>query len=249
MSGTEAEFAEHMTERARELGLKKSTFKNSTGLPHPEHKVTARELALIARHIIYNLSEYYHYYSQKEFTWNKIKQSNRNPLLYQNIGADGLKTGFIREAGYGLVASAKRGGQRLILVVNGLRSRKERSREARKLIDWGFRAFKPYKVYNANEQVGHASVWGGAKPYVKLVTIQPISVLLTRRQRKGIKAEIVYQGPIKAPVKKGRKIARLRLTTKNGTRHELPLFAGENIARGGVAARAFSAMIFMLFGG
>jgi D-alanyl-D-alanine carboxypeptidase (penicillin-binding protein 5/6) len=249
MGGTEETFAQNMTLRARELGLKKSTFMNATGLPHPKHKTTARELALIARHIIYNLSEYYHYYSQQEFTWNKITQKNRNPLLYQNIGADGLKTGFIRESGYGLVASAKRKGQRLILVINGMTSSRKRSSEARKLLDWGFRAFKPTTVFKANERVAHASVWGGTKPYIKLVSKEPISVLLTKEQRKNIKAEIVYQGPLQAPIKKGAQVAKLRLTAKGGITNELPLYAGEDIKRGGLWARAFSALVFLALGG
>lgn len=250
MAGTEETFAQNMTLRARELGLKKSTFMNATGLPHPRHKTTARELALMARHIIYNLSDYYSYYAQKEFTWNKIKQSNRNPLLYQNIGADGLKTGFTAESGYGLVASAKRKGQRLILVINGLQSRKQRSREARKLIDWGFRAFKPFTVFKANEQVGYASVWGGEKPYVKLISREPISVLLTPGQRQNIKAEIVYRGPIQAPIAPGKQVAKLRLTAGDSAiSHELPLYTGETVKRGTLLARAFAAVLFLILGG
>ena len=138
IAGSERAFADLMTRRARELGLKQTSFATATGLPHPNHKTTVRELALIARHQIFELAEYYPYYAEKTFTWNGVKQNNRNPLLYQNIGADGLKTGFIRASGYSLVASAVRGGRRLILVVSGLRSAEERSREARKLIDWGF---------------------------------------------------------------------------------------------------------------
>lgn len=249
MAGTEDTFAQNMTLRARELGLKKSTFMNATGLPHPKHKSTARELAFIARRLIYDLNKYYHYYSQKEFTWNKISQKNRNPLLYQNIGADGLKTGYIREAGYGLVASAKRKGQRLILVINGMKSSRKRSSEARKLLDWGFRAFKPFTVFKANEEIGLASVWGGTKPYLKLVTHEPISVMLTRDQRKNIKAEIVYTGPIQAPIKKGTQIGKLRLTAKGGITNELPLYAGEDIKRGGLWARAFGSLVFLALGG
>lgn len=249
IAGTEDEFAKQMTERARQMGLEKSTFMNATGLPHPKHKVTARELARIARHIIYNLSDYYHYYSMKEFTWNKITQRNRNPLLNANIGVDGLKTGFIRESGYGLVASAKRKGQRLILVVNGLKSRGERAREARKLLDWGFRAFKPFTVFKSNETVGQALVWGGAKPYLNLVTHEPIAVMLSRRQRKDIRAELVYRGPIKAPIKKGAQVARMRLTTKGGITHELPVYAGEDIERGGLLMRGLGAALFFALGG
>ncbi|MFV2092209.1 MAG: D-alanyl-D-alanine carboxypeptidase family protein, partial [Hyphomicrobiales bacterium] len=160
MYGTEAAFAEAMTARARELGLTKSTFTNATGWPDPDHQMTTRELALLARHIIYDLPEFYKYYSEKEFTWNGITQRNRNPLLYNYPGADGLKTGFVKESGYGLVASAQRKGRRLIAVVNGLKKRKDRGPEMRKLLDWGFRSFKRFVLFENGEQVGTANVWG-----------------------------------------------------------------------------------------
>src|SRR4051812_21599663 len=142
MAGSEEAFAEQMTRRARQLGLTRSVFKNSTGLPDPEHRMTVRELAILAQYIITNYPEYFHYYSQESFTWNNITQKNRNPLLQDYPGADGMKTGYIREAGYNLVGTAVREGRRLIMVVAGLQSVAERKREAQKLLDYGFRQFK-----------------------------------------------------------------------------------------------------------
>src|SRR5438093_1163970 len=161
MAGSEEAFAEQMTRRARELGLTHSVFKNSTGLPDPEHRMTARELAMLAQYIIVSFPEYYHYFSQPSFTWNNITQQNRNPLLTEYEGADGLKTGYTREAGYSLVGSAVRDGRRLIMVIAGMQSIAERKREAQKLLDYGFRQFKPITAYAAKERVASARVWGG----------------------------------------------------------------------------------------
>lgn len=249
LSGNEAAFAEEMTVRARELGMTKSSFVNSTGWPHPDHYTTARDLSKVARHIIYDLSEYYHYYSQKSFTWNKIKQSNRNPLLYQNIGADGLKTGHTEESGYGLVASAKRAGRRLILVINGLKSKNARSEEARKLLDWGFRSFREYVVFEKDAEVGSAKIWGGETSTVALVSEEPVSLLLTRGGRKKLKAQIVYKGPLKAPLKKGQPVASLRILAQNKIVNEVPLVAASDVAQGGVIGRAIDTLKFMVIGG
>src|SRR5436190_13154944 len=152
ISGNESAFAELMTKRAREIGLAKSTFGNSNGLPDPRQLMTARELARLAAHIIQTYPEYYKYYGEREFTWNRIRQFNRNPLLAMNIGADGMKTGFTKEAGYGLVGSAVQNGMRLIVVVNGLRSEKERADEGKKLLEWGFHNFQPNLLFNEGEE-------------------------------------------------------------------------------------------------
>ena len=249
LSGNEAAFAEEMTVRARELGMTKSSFVNSTGWPHPDHYSTARDLSKVARHIIYNLSDYYHYYSQKSFTWNKIKQNNRNPLLYQNIGADGLKTGHTEESGYGLVASAKRAGRRLILVINGLKSKNARSEEARKLLDWGFRSFREYVVFEKDSEIGSAKIWGGETNTVALVAQEPVSLLLTRGGRKKLKAQIVYKGPLRAPLKKGQPVASLRILAQNKIVNEVPLVAASDVEEGGVIGRAIDTLKFMVIGG
>lgn len=249
LSGTEQAFAEEMNLRAKEMGLKKSHFVNATGWPDPEHMVTARELAMIARHIIYKLSDFYHYYSEKEFTWNNIKQHNRNPLLSQDIGADGLKTGHTEDSGYGLVGSAVQDDRRLILVVNGMKSNKERSEEARKLLDWGFRSFKKYVAFEKNAEVGTARVWGGEESTVPLVPHDQVTLLLTRLDRKTLKAEIVYNGPLKAPIKEGDQVARLRVISDDQVINEVPLYAGTDVVQGGIIGRAFDTLKFMVIGG
>ncbi len=249
LSGTEEGFADEMNQRAKELGLKKSNFENATGWPHPDHVVTSRELAKIARHVIYDFPEYYHYYAEKSFTWNKIKQHNRNPLLYQNIGADGLKTGHTDESGYGLVGSAKKNDRRLILVINGLKTKNKRSEEARKILDWGFRSFRNYTVFEDVESVGSAKVWGGETSSVPLVSQGPVQLLMTRADRKKLKAEIVYNGPLRAPVKKGDEVAKLRFVSAGKTVNEIPLFAAADVEEGSIIGQAFDTLKFMVIGG
>ncbi len=204
IAGTEDNFARMMTERARELGLTQSTFRNATGYGHPEQKVTMRELAKLAIHIIETYPELYKIFGEREFTWNKIRQQNRNPLLTLDIGADGLKTGNIDESGYGLIASAVQNGQRLVLVVNGLKTARERAAESRKLLEWGFRSFESRQLFAADETVGEAQVYGGDRRSLPLVSPKPIRVLMPRGSNERLAARIVYQGPIMAPVQQGR---------------------------------------------
>ncbi len=249
LSGSEEAFAADMTERARELGLTKSTFLNSTGWPDPGHLVTARELALIARRLIYEFGDYYKYYSQREFTWNKIKQLNRNPLLRLDIGVDGLKTGYTEESGYGLVASAQRNGQRIIIVINGLKTRKERAEEGRKLIQWAFGTFKPYRLFEDGVAVGEAAVWGGEKAYVPLKARKDVTVLMTRAARRKMSAEIVYTGPVRAPIVEGQQIAELRIRSIDNFKATIPLYAAQDMPEGGLLTRGLNALKFMLLGG
>lgn len=249
LAGSEQAFADLMTQRSRELGLEQSVFMNSTGLPHPEHLVTVRELAMLARHQISELSEYYHYYSQTKFVWNNISQNNRNPLLYQNIGADGLKTGYIRASGYGLVASAVRNNKRLILVMNGLKSTKERSTEARKLIDWGFRFFKTYTLFKYKEKIGRARVWGGSQSWVGLRAKREIRLMLSPVDRKKIRAVLVYKGPVAAPIKQGDELGKIRFISDENTIAEIPLFATEDVGESTIMNRAIDTLKFMVLGG
>ena len=195
IAGTEEAFADQMTRRARELGLKRSMFKNANGLPEPEHKVTSRELAQLTRYLIEVFPTEYRLYSQPDFTWNNIRQQNRNPLLGSYPGADGVKTGYTKESGYGLVGSANRDGRRLIVVVNGLSTAGERAAEARKLLDFGFRQFRSYELFEANETVGDARVWGGTSSWVRLVAREPVRVLLSEQEKPSARTEIVYRGP------------------------------------------------------
>jgi len=248
MAGTEATFANMMNEEARHIGLTGSHFVNSTGLPDPDQYMTARDLAKVAKYIIDQFPDSYKIYGEREFTWNRIKQPNRNPLLDMNIGADGLKTGFTDEAGYGLVGSAVRDGQRLIMVIGGTKSEKERAAESRKLLDWGFRAFERVSLFGQGEVVGEARVFGGTTRKVGLVSKAPVDVLLPRGSRDQIKAQIVYQGPVRAPVAAGQVIGVIRITAGEGLSKEAPLYAADDIAVGSMSQRALDAVQEIVLG-
>jgi len=198
MAGSEDSFALLMTEEARKLGLKKSTFRNATGLPAPEHLMTARELAMLARHLIRDYPDLYNRFGQREFQYRKHRFHNRNPLLALSLGVDGLKTGFVKDAGYGMVASAKQDNRRLIVVVNGLEREEERKSEAARLLEWGFKSTTEYTLFGAGEVVGTARVWGGSRMFVPLVGSDGVHVVLPKlppNQR--LRAEIIYKSPLK----------------------------------------------------
>ena len=245
IAGSEENFARMMTRRARELGLTKSVFRNSTGYHHPEQKVTARELAQLALHIIETYPNYYKMFGERDFTWNKIRQQNRNPLLTMDIGADGLKTGMVDESGFGLVGSAVQNGQRLIVVVNGLKTGRDRANEARKLLDWGFRAFDSRQLFGADEVIGYASVFGGSPGSVPLVANKPVRLLTPRGSGSGdrVAARIVYTGPLKPPVRKGTAVARLRVTRGDVQALDLPLYAGADVESGSLPRRAVDGLL------
>ncbi len=244
LAGNEPLFAKRMTDEARALGLKKSTFKNATGLPDPGHQMTARELALLARHIIRTYPDFYELFALKEFNYLKHKFVNRNPLLNLVPGVDGLKTGFHKEAGYGMVASAKQDGRRLIAVVTGLSTADERRDDAKRLLEWGFRNFSEAKLYDAGEIVGHARVWGGERMYVPLTGDGQIDVWLPRNPTaQKLRAHIVYQWPLKPPVKKGDQVATLRVTTASDSVNEVPLYAAEDVERAGPMRRGLDSLL------
>jgi len=248
ISGNESSFAELMTKRARELGLTKSTFGNSTGLPDPRQLMTARELAKLARHIVESYPDYYKYYSEREFTWNKIRQFNRNPLLTMNIGADGLKTGFTKEAGYGLVGSAVQNGLRLIVVVNGLRSEKERADEAKKMLEWGFHNFQSGLLFAEDQEIAQAKLYGGTKGHVPLTARKEVRLMVPRGSRDKIIARVVYSGPVPAPVQQGQKIGTLKVWRGEFVVLEVPLEAAESVATGSMPRRAFDAATELVLG-
>jgi D-alanyl-D-alanine carboxypeptidase (penicillin-binding protein 5/6) len=243
MAGTEDAFSKLMAEEGRRIGLRHSTFKNSTGLYHPDHLMSARDLGILARFLIREYPEHYPIFAQREYPYRKHKFINRNPLLYANAGVDGLKTGFIKEAGYGMVASAKQGERRLIAVVNGLATAEERKEEARRLLEWGFRSFTEVKIFDAGEVVGEARVWGGTRFFVPLIGQGEIAVVLPRfpaNQR--LKAEILYQGPLKPPISRGDPVARLRVTSSTNAVNELQLYAAEDVAPGGIWRRGLDSL-------
>lgn len=243
VAGDEASFARIMTERVRALGLMKSVYRNASGMADPEQKVTARELARLSDHIIKTYPELYRIFGQRDFTWNKIKQSNRNPLLAMDIGADGLKTGNIDETGYGMVGSAVQRGQRLIVVVNGLKNARDRANEARKLLEWGFRSFEQRQVFAEGETVGEASVYGGEKGRVALKAKGPVSLLVPRGSSERLAARIVYRGPLQAPVAEGAEVARLLVTRGEVKTLEIPLYAAETVPVGSLQQRALDALL------
>ncbi len=248
ISGSESAFAELMTKRAREIGLSKATFGNSNGLPDPRQLMTARELGKLARHIIHTYPEHYKIYAEREFTWNKIRQFNRNPLLAMEIGADGLKTGFIRESGYGLVGSAVQNGLRLIVVVSGLKSEKERADEAKKLLEWGFHNFQSGLLFGEGQEIAWAKVYGGEKGYVPLIGKKEVRLMVPRGSRDKIIARMVYTGPVQAPVQKGQKIGNLKVWRGEFLVLEVPLQAAESVGTGSLSQRAFDAATELVLG-
>ena len=248
MAGSESAFAEMMMAEARRIGLKKSTFRNATGLHHPEHLMTVRELAQLARFLISEYPDRYPVFAQREFRYRKHRFFNRNPLLSLDIGADGLKTGYIKEAGYGIVASAIQDGRRLIAVVNGLETADARRDEASKLLQWGFRNFAEVKLFESEEVVGRARVWGGDRFYVPLTGNGTLNVVLPRfPANQKLKAEIIYNGPLKAPIKKGDQVATLRVTSSTSAMNEVPLYAAEDVAAGGIVRRGLDSLVHMAF--
>ncbi|MFP5469265.1 MAG: D-alanyl-D-alanine carboxypeptidase family protein, partial [Alphaproteobacteria bacterium] len=203
LGGDEKNFARMMTERAREIGMTHSEFRNASGWPDPEHLMTARDLATLAAYLVNTHKQYYSIFSEMDFTWHGIRQGNRNPLLYSYPGADGLKTGHTEEAGYGLTGSAERNGRRLIVVVTGLESDKRRGIEAERLLTLGFNDFETYTLLSAGQKLEDADVWLGEADKIPLVAGKDIRVTLPRAARKSMQAKLVYQAPLAAPVVKG----------------------------------------------
>jgi D-alanyl-D-alanine carboxypeptidase (penicillin-binding protein 5/6) len=243
IAGTEENFARMMNERAKQIGLAKSTFRNATGYGHPEQKVTVRDLAKLALYVIETYPDLYKMFGEREFTWNKIRQQNRNPLLFADIGADGLKTGNIDESGYGLIGSAVQNDQRLIVVVNGLKTAKDRAAESRKLLDWGFRAFEAQQLFAEGQVVGEAQVFGGNMRSLPLVAKKPVRVLVPRGDGERVTARIVYTGPLKAPIQKGAEVARLQVSRGDMQALDMPLYANEDVQQGTLSQRAFDGLL------
>ncbi|MER8461905.1 D-alanyl-D-alanine carboxypeptidase family protein [Mesorhizobium sp. M1396] len=242
MSGSEDNFAAQMTERARQIGLKTSTFVNSTGLPADGQQTTVRELAQLAVHLWRDYPDFYRYYGQKDFTWNKISQRNRNPLLAMDIGADGLAVGASEASGFGIVGSVSHNGRRVIAAMSGLASDKERAEEARKLLDWSVRSFEKTEIFAKDEVVGEAQVFGGAKSGVALKAKGPIDIFLPITNRDKLTARIVYNGPVAAPVEEGQPVGALRVWIGDTLSQETPLFAAESISVGTLPQRALDAV-------
>ena len=248
IAGNELAFSEKMNALARELGLTNSTFRNASGLHDPDQKASVRDLAKLAVHIIRNYPEHYKIFGEREFTWNKIRQQSRNPLLALSLGADGLKTGFIKESGYGIVGSAGQGGARLIVAINGTRSEKERIDDARRLLEWGFRAFDSRLLFREGTTVGEARVFGGDRRYVPLMGAGAIRLLSQRGTADRLLVRVAYTGPLRPPIAQGAEVARLKVMRGNAVALDVPLYAAVDVGEGSLTQRALDGA-FELAGG
>lgn len=248
LAGSEDDFAEMMNKRARELGLNNSSFANSTGLPHPDQKMSVEDLAKLARHIIKEFPEFYHIFSEKYYTHNNITQGNRNPLLYSMPNADGLKTGHTEEAGFCLTASAKKGERRLIEVMTGMNSNKERSEEAERLMEWGFREFNNYNLLNKGQEIAEIPVVFGNEKEVRLVVSETVKRTLKKSQAPKIKMTAVYDKPVKAPVAAGDKLGEVRIELDGQEMENVPLVADKSIEKLGFFGRIGQNLKYLLFG-
>jgi serine-type D-Ala-D-Ala carboxypeptidase (penicillin-binding protein 5/6) len=249
MAGNERIFAaDFLTKRARELGMTKSTFGNSNGLPDPANKMTVRELSKLARHLILTYPDMYKLFGEREFTWNKIRQQNRNPLLNTLNGADGLKTGFTKEGGYGMVGSAVQNDTRLIVVINGLEDADDRASEAKKMLEWGFRNFETRTLFAANQMVGYAKVFGGDSRSIKLSSPEPIKVMVPKNGNEKLIARIVYKGPVAAPVKAGQAIGVVKVWRGANVAVEAPVYAAEAVGTGSTVRRAIDGASELVIG-
>ena len=231
LAGSEESFVELMNQKANQIGLKDSHFTNVSGLPDPDHWMTGRDLATLAIRTIRDFPEYYHYYSEMDYEFNNIKQGNRNPLLYKNVGADGLKTGHTEEAGFSLTASVARDNRRIILVLNGLPTMKARAQESERLIEWAFREFNDYRLFAAGDKVDDGEVWLGAEPKVPLSVGKDFIVTLPRKARKDMKVTVEYDRPISAPIQKGDTVGKVVMTAPDVTPVQAPLIAAASVER------------------
>lgn len=248
ISGTEEAFADMMNAKARELGMDSSHFVNASGWPDPDHYSTARDLATLAVHTIRDFPDFYKYYSEKEFTWHNIHQMNRNPLLFRDIGADGLKTGHAEEAGYGVIGSGAMDGRRVVLVVNGLADEKERAQESARLLEWSLRTFENVKIFSAGDTAEQAYVVMGQAEQIPLVVNEDIVVTVPKAVRNDLKVTALYKTPLIAPVKKGDQVGTLRVDIPRVGVREYPLLAGQDVEKLGLISGALT-KARMLLGG
>jgi len=248
LAGSEEAFARRMTDKAQELGMTGSNFMNATGWPHSEHRTTARDLATLSTRIIQDFPELFSFYSERVFTYNGIRQSNRNPLIYGYAGADGMKTGHTSEAGYGLTGTAKQGDRRLIVVVNGLKSSKDRASESARILDWGFREFNNYSLFKAGDTVEIAPVWLGTKPTVALKIDRDVHLTMSRKSRRAMKVTVGYQSPISAPITAGQSVGTLTIEAPDFETIEVPLLAATDSQQLGMVGRLGAALEFLLWG-
>jgi D-alanyl-D-alanine carboxypeptidase (penicillin-binding protein 5/6) len=248
LAGNEAAFGALLTKRAREIGLEKSTFTNAEGFSDPNLRVTAREMAELARHILKTYPDFFPYFAEREFTWNNIRQQNRNPLLAMGIGADGMKTGETAEAGFNLVGTAVQDNFRLIVVVTGAKSDKERADEAKKMLEMGFHGFEARVLFAEGQNIGGAKVFGGDRNYVPLLAPGIVKVMMPRNSNERLLARIIYTGPVPAPITKGQPIGKLMVWRGENLALEVPLTAAEDVGPGSMPQRAMDGATELMIG-
>jgi D-alanyl-D-alanine carboxypeptidase (penicillin-binding protein 5/6) len=248
LAGSTDAFVDQMNQTAQKLGLNDSHFANVDGLPDPEEYVTAHDLAKLAIHLIQDFPEYFHYDSEKEFTYNNIKQGNRNPLLYKDLGVDGMKTGHTEEAGYGITVTALRNGHRVVEVLSGMKSMNARSQESEKLLDWAYREWSDYKLVKAGDTMDEAPVWLGVTANVPVTVASDVVVSLPRSARPGMKVTAVYDHAAQAPVATGQQVGKLQITAPDTAEVDVPLIAAKPVDRVGGFARAALAAGYLVFG-
>lgn len=249
LAGTEAAFAAEMNRKAVELGMTNSNFQNASGWPAPSQYTTVRDIALLSAATIRDFPELYHYYSEKSFKFNAITQGNRNPLLYRDIGADGLKTGYTKDSGYGIAGSAERDGRRVIVVVHGMKSVRERGEQAAQLIEWAFREWAHYALFDSGETVADIPVWLGGEDTVPVVIRDELVVAVPRKSRKKMTVKVVHREAVPAPIERGQQIATLLVSAPDMIPVEVPLYAGADIGERGFFGRIGVAISHLIRGG
>ena len=253
IAGTEAEFAVLMTEKAIEIGMENTNFANSSGINNPNNYSTVRDILIMSNYLIKNYPEYYHYYKEKDFTWDRtggdpIKQGNRNPLLYKNMGADGIKTGYLAVEKYSLASSIKKKERRLIAVGSGFTSKNERSRQSAKLLTWGLTNFDTILIGKKNEIISELDVWQGKKKKVKAYITEDIYKTIPKAKKKYLKVSVNYEGPIEAPVSKNDIIGKLNVRYKDETIGSYDLVAFEDVQKQNIISRIITSINFLIWG-
>ena len=253
ISGTEEEFSILMNEKAQEIGMENTYFSNSSGINAPDNLSTVRDILIMSNYLIKNFPNYYKYFKEKEFTWDRtggdpITQRNRNPLLYKNIGVDGIKTGYLSYEKYSLASSIKRNDRRLIAVGSGFSTKTARSKQSLKLLTWGLTNFDTIKISNNNEFFSELDVWNGKKNKVKVYTKEDIYKTIPKRKKKYLKVAIEYNGPIKAPIKKDEIVGKIKISFKDDLMDSYDLYASEDIKKHNVFSRIINSINFLIWG-
>jgi len=253
LSGTEEDFVLLMNEKAEEIGLENTNFNNSSGINDPNNYSTPRDILKMSRYMIQNYPEYYTYFKETTFTWDRtggdpITQGNRNPLLYKNIGADGIKTGFLTVEQYSLAASIKRGERRVTVVGSGFKSKNSRSRESQKILNWGIKKFDTIKIAKKSEAIADLNVWLGKKNKVTVEPSEDIYLTIPKRKKKTISAVLEYEGPIQAPIKKGEKLGELKVYISGDLKRQIDILSTEDIMRSNIFSRIFKSLNYLVWG-